>query len=68
MANAQSDAAKFIELILGECDGRADAHSWRKCRRCLAIHLIECRDNTARRLLETAKDALRKSSEGKDGQ
>jgi hypothetical protein len=58
MTPLQSDAAKFLELLLSECGGGPSEHAWRKCRRCLAIAHIESHDKTARRLLETARDAL----------
>jgi len=52
------DAIKFFELILGECAG-TDAHSWRKCRRCLAIHELESYQPLPRGLVTKAVEALR---------
>ena len=52
-----ADAVKFLELLLSECRG-ADAHSWRKCRRCLAFDAVQRHDQLAVRLLQHALAGL----------
>lgn len=53
------DAVKFLERLIGECDGGPDTHSWRKCRRCLAEFHVENREPFAMALLRAAIEALR---------
>lgn len=52
-----ADAAKLLALILSDCEG-TDAHSWRKCRRCLALHELENHQPLAVRLVQQAIDGL----------
>jgi hypothetical protein len=56
--DALADAVKFLELLLSECNG-ADAHSWRRCRRCLAFSELESHQPLARAFIHTALAALR---------
>lgn len=49
-AQELADARKLLEQLLAPCEG-ADAHSWRKCKRCAAVHGIEMRFSLSMRLL-----------------
>lgn len=55
----QADAIIFLQRLIAPCDGNADAHSWRRCRRCAALHQLENRDETAIRLVTIAIATLR---------
>ena len=60
MTPEQEDSVKFLRLLLSECVGTD--HSWRTCRRCLALSHIEGHQKIARRLLERAIQALESQS------
>lgn len=52
-----ADAIRLLKLLVEPCEG-TDAHSWRKCRRCTAVHGVENRFSLSMRLLQTAVDLL----------
>lgn len=54
-----SDAGKFLERLLGDCDGDTSEHAWRKCRRCLAFSELENHQPLARRLVTRAIELLK---------
>lgn len=60
-AHLRADAAKFLKLLLEQCDG-ADVHSWRTCRRCLALSELQNRAPLAQRFLEEAIRSLERSA------
>ena len=51
------DALTLLSQILAPCEG-ADEHSWRKCKRCAAIHGVEMRFSLSMRLLEIAAECV----------
>lgn len=54
-----ADAITFLQLLIGEHDSGPGEHSWRKCRRCLAVHELENNQRLAVQMLETAIVALK---------
>jgi hypothetical protein len=48
------DAAIFLTLLISQCADGPNDHSWRTCRRCLAVHQLEMRDPFAVRLVQHA--------------
>jgi hypothetical protein len=55
---ALSDTLKLLKTLVEPCSGGASDHSWRKCKRCIAVHLVDSRDPVAMRLLATAIRAV----------
>lgn len=53
----RQDAAKLLRLLIGNCDG-ADEHSWRRCKRCVAFHLLQNGDPFSVELVEAAVTCL----------
>lgn len=57
---AGADALKLLRLLAMPCEG-TNEHSWRKCKRCTAIHGLEMRFSLTMRLLNAAIAALSSS-------
>lgn len=60
MTKKLQDAIALMEKIAGECSSGTSEHSWAKCPRCLAIALIQDRDNKGMELLQAAIEELKK--------
>jgi chromosome segregation ATPase len=58
MTPPDTDGIRLLETILEPCEG-IDEHSWRKCRRCTALHGIENRFPLSISALESVLGALR---------
>jgi hypothetical protein len=56
-ASELADAITLLQQLIEPCEGTTE-YSWRKCRRCAAVHGIENRFGLSMRLLQTALDAL----------
>jgi hypothetical protein len=46
----QTDSLRLLATLLEPCEG-ADEHSWRKCKRCTAMHGLEMRFPVTMRLM-----------------
>jgi len=57
-AQEREDSAKFLELLLSDCEG-GDSHAWRRCKKCQAIHMLEINDALAVKLINHAIKALK---------
>jgi hypothetical protein len=61
----RQDAVKLLEALVRPCDAGTTDHAWRKCRRCMTVHLVENRDPVAMRLLNAALRVLATSTDEK---
>jgi len=59
MTKQLADAVRLLELMLGSCDSGASEHSWRKCKRCSAIALLQDSDALTTRLLRAIVEELK---------
>ena len=59
MTAEEKDATKLLEQLISECEGPPNRHAWVKCKRCLAMHLLENKDPLAVRLLRAAIERLK---------
>lgn len=57
-AREQDDALRLLRTLVGPCQG-ADSHSWRKCKRCAAVHGVEMRFPLSIKALETVLSLLK---------
>jgi hypothetical protein len=51
----RADGLKLLRTLLEPCEG-VDEHSWRKCRRCTAMHGLEYRFGVTMRALQAVVD------------
>jgi len=60
MTNSQrSDVIKLLDALVGDCDGGASEHEWRKCKHCSAVAVVQDRDPRANILLTVLRDHLK---------
>ena len=51
------DAINLLKQLVAPCDNKNE-HSWRKCKRCLAIYGLEYRFDLSAKLIQIAIDKL----------